>query len=182
MPSHGPVARDQRRTLVAVRIHSPLTTHHSPLATRNLPSAIPDSEFGDPELGPLCMHDILRFATFTGSFSEFLESRRFPRKLMMGNGLDRNCPGLAPPAHSWRNFITNKGFAVFFPSSSCFPKAAHTCYVLLHVGYVSCYVSATFPATYRLRFLLRISYVSAIKRPGQPLSGIRNEAGPRSLS
>jgi len=31
----------------------------------------------------------------------------------------------------------------FCPPSSCFPKAAHTCYVLLHVGYVSCYVSAT---------------------------------------
>jgi len=37
----------------------------------------------------------------------------------------------------------------FCPSSSCFPKAAHTCYVLLHVGYVSCYVSATYPATCR---------------------------------
>src|SRR5271157_67529 len=70
---------------------------------------------------------------------------------MMGNDLDRNCPDLASPARSWRNSITNKGFAVFFPSSSCFSKAAHTCYVLLHVGYVSCYVSATFPATYQLR-------------------------------
>src|SRR5271157_3692183 len=66
----------------------------------------------------------------------------------------------------------------FCPSSSCFPKAAHTCYVLLHVGYVSCYVSATFPATCRLRFLLRVSYVSAIKRPGQPLSGIREGGWP----
>src|SRR5208337_513212 len=37
------------------------------------------------------------------------------------------------------------------PSSSCFPKGAHTCYGLLHVGYVSCYVSATCPATYQLR-------------------------------
>ena len=66
----------------------------------------------------------------------------------------------------------------FLPASSCFPKVAHTCYVLLHGGYVSCSVLATFPATYRLRFLLRISYVSAIKRPGQPPSGIREGGWP----
>ncbi len=32
--------------------------------TGHLPSAIPDSEFGDPELGPLCMRYMLRNATF----------------------------------------------------------------------------------------------------------------------
>ncbi len=35
---------------------------------REAPSAIPDSEFGDPELGPLCMRDMLRNATFLGFF------------------------------------------------------------------------------------------------------------------
>jgi len=69
VPSHGPVARDQRRTLVAVGIHSPLATRHSP-------PALPDSEFGDPELGPLCMHDMLRNATFCGVF-EIMEARLF---------------------------------------------------------------------------------------------------------
>jgi hypothetical protein len=38
--------------------------------TRHLPSAIPDSEFGDPELGPLWMRHMLRNATFFG----FLEN------------------------------------------------------------------------------------------------------------
>src|SRR5271157_2184560 len=41
--------------------------------------------------------------------------------------------------------LRTKALRCFCPSSSCFPKAAHTCYVLLHVGYVSCYVAATFP-------------------------------------
>ena len=36
--------------------------------TRHLPAAIPDSEFGDPGLGPLCMRDTLRNATFFGFF------------------------------------------------------------------------------------------------------------------
>src|SRR5208337_2208044 len=36
--------------------------------TRHLPYAIPDSEFGDPELGPLCMRHMLRTATFFGFF------------------------------------------------------------------------------------------------------------------
>ena len=31
-------------------------------------SIIPDSEFGDPELGPLCMRHMLRNATFFGFF------------------------------------------------------------------------------------------------------------------
>ena len=34
----------------------------------HLPSALPDSEFGDPELGPLGMRDMLRNATFSGFF------------------------------------------------------------------------------------------------------------------
>src|SRR5208283_1075568 len=114
-------------------------------------------------------------------FLEILASRRFPRKLMMGNDLDRDCPDLASPARSWRNSITNKGFAVFLPIELMLSKGGSyllrfaTCRLrfLLRIGYVSCYVSATFPATYRLRFLLRISHVSAIKRPGQPLSGTR---------
>jgi len=33
-----------------------------------LPSTLPDSEFGDPELGPLGMRDMLRNATFSGFF------------------------------------------------------------------------------------------------------------------
>ena len=41
-----------------------LTTHHSLLATRHLPPAIPDSEFGDSELGPLGMRYMIRKATF----------------------------------------------------------------------------------------------------------------------
>jgi len=48
-------------------------------------------------------------------FLEILASRRFPRKLMMGNNLDRNSPELASAARSWRNSITNNGFAVFLP-------------------------------------------------------------------
>src|SRR5271166_4962918 len=36
--------------------------------TRHLPSALPDSEFGDPELGPLGMRHMLRNATFFGFF------------------------------------------------------------------------------------------------------------------
>ena len=36
--------------------------------TRHLPSAIPDSDFGDPASGPLCRRDILRNATFFGFF------------------------------------------------------------------------------------------------------------------
>src|SRR5271157_396188 len=46
--------------------------------------------------------------------------------------------------------LRTKALRCSCPSSSCFAKAAHTCYVLLHVGYVSCYVSATCPATYQL--------------------------------
>jgi hypothetical protein len=42
----------------------------------HLPSAIPASEFGDPEWGPLCMRDTLRNATFLGFF-ENLENQIF---------------------------------------------------------------------------------------------------------
>jgi hypothetical protein len=47
-----------------------LATGHCPysLATRHLPPAIPDSEFGDSELGPLGMRYMLRNATFFGFF------------------------------------------------------------------------------------------------------------------
>ena len=48
--------------------------HHVALA--HLPYAILDSEFGDPELGPLCMRHRLRNATFFGLF-ESLENRVF---------------------------------------------------------------------------------------------------------
>ena len=105
-------------------------------------------------------------------FREFLgilTSRRFPRKSMMDNNLDRNCPDLASPARSWRNSIANKGFAVFLPIELMLSKGGSsllrfaTCRLrfLLRISYVS----ATFPATF--------CYVSAIKRPGHPLSGIR---------
>src|SRR5271157_2743078 len=47
--------------------------------------------------------------------------------------------------------LRTKALRCSCPLSSCVPKAAHTCYVLLHVDYVSCYVSATCPATYQLR-------------------------------
>jgi len=41
------------------------------LATRHSPSAIPDSEFGDPELAPLGMRDMLQKATFPRIFRNF---------------------------------------------------------------------------------------------------------------
>ena len=78
---------------------------------------------------------------------------------MMGNDLDRNCPDLESPVCSWRNSITNNVFAVFLPielmlskGGSCLLRFA-TCRLrfLLRIGYASCCVSATFPATYQLR-------------------------------
>src|SRR5271166_2213354 len=86
---------------------------------------------------------------------EILASRSFPRKLMMGNDLDRNCPDLASPARSWRNSITNKGFAAFLPIELMLSKGGSsllrfaTCRLrfLLRISYMS----ATFPATYQLR-------------------------------
>src|SRR5208337_2661653 len=109
--------------------------------------------------GSPCMHDILRLATFPGSFSRFWRAVVFHASLMMGNDLDRNCPELASPASSWRNSITNNGFAVFLPIELMLSKGGSnllrfaTCRlrILLRIGYVSCYVSATFPATYQLR-------------------------------
>src|SRR5271157_31477 len=63
-----------RQHLVDTR--SQVTTSARPIlrrcGTRHLPSALPDSEFGDPEWGPLCMHDMLQKATFLG----FLQSTR----------------------------------------------------------------------------------------------------------
>jgi len=43
-------------------------TRHSPLTTGHLPSALPDSEFGNPEWVPICLRHILRKATFFGFF------------------------------------------------------------------------------------------------------------------
>src|SRR5208282_2147454 len=52
--------------------------------------------------------------------------------------------------------LRTKALRCSCPSSSYFPKAAHTCYISptfpATYRYVSCYVSATFPATYQLRF------------------------------
>src|SRR5208337_3264086 len=79
------------------------------------------------------------------------------RKLLMGNDLYRICHGLASPPSSWRNSKRTMALCCYCPSSSCFPKVAQTCYILLHICYVSCYVSAT----YLLRFLLHISYKTA---------------------
>jgi hypothetical protein len=48
-----------------------LATGHWSLSvfTRHSPPAMPDSRFGDPEWGPLCMRDMLQFATFSGFFA-----------------------------------------------------------------------------------------------------------------
>src|SRR5271157_4951948 len=92
----------------------------------------------------------------------------------MDNGLDRNWLDHASPPNSWRNSIRKKALWCYCPSSLCFPKAAQTCYILLHICYITCYVSAT----YLLCFLLHISYMSAMKPPGQPLSGIRELSWP----
>ena len=47
---------------------SQVATSARPIArrcgTRHLPTALPDSEFGDPELGPISMRDMLQNATF----------------------------------------------------------------------------------------------------------------------
>src|SRR5271157_5129030 len=107
------------------------------------------------------MHDILRLATFPGSFSRFWRAVVFHASLVMGNDLDRNCPELASPARSWRNSITNSVFAVFLPIELMLSKGGSnllrfaTCRlrILLRIGYVSCYVSAT--------YLLRVGYKAA---------------------
>jgi len=39
------------------------------ILTGHLLSAMPDSDFGDPEMRLFCMHDMLRFATFAGFFA-----------------------------------------------------------------------------------------------------------------
>jgi len=107
-------------------------------------------------------------------FLEILASRRFSRKLIMGNDLDRNCPDLASPARSWRNSITNKGFAVFLPIELMLSKGGS-----YWLGFATCRLRfrlriATFPATY----CYVSGYVSAIKRPGQAPSGIREGGWP----
>ena len=73
-PAGGPVAKPEitrsgmghplsgaRETWLAPNVQSSCGTRH-------LPPAIPDSEFGDPELGPLGMRYMLRNATFFGFF------------------------------------------------------------------------------------------------------------------
>ena len=56
----------------------------SSCGTRHLPTALPDAEFGDPELGPLGMRDMLRNATFFG-----LDEAASPRD--RGSGLGELC-------------------------------------------------------------------------------------------
>src|SRR5208282_3790443 len=77
-PSRGEAASSNNgRFRVTVRaVPSSPRTGQSSCGTRHLPSAIPDSEFGDPELGPLGMRHMLRNATFFGFF-ENLENRVF---------------------------------------------------------------------------------------------------------
>src|SRR5208337_653560 len=60
-------------TFMAATQRSPRTGQSS-CGTRHLPSAIPDSEFGDPELGPLGMRHMLRNATFFRLFRKFRKS------------------------------------------------------------------------------------------------------------
>jgi len=73
----GPPQRERPDTPVAsarcFHLHgrhpSSPRTGQSSCGTRHLPSAIPDSEFGDRELGPVGMHHMLRNATFSGFFA-----------------------------------------------------------------------------------------------------------------
>src|SRR5208337_2925347 len=46
----------------------PEVAQHDACRQGHLPSTLPDSEFGDPELGPLGMRDMLRNAAFSGFF------------------------------------------------------------------------------------------------------------------
>jgi hypothetical protein len=111
-------------------------------------------------------------------FLEILASSRFPRKLMMGNNLDRNCPELASPARSWRNSITNKGFAVFLPIELMLSKGGSyllrfaTCRLRfrLRIGYVS----ATCPATYQLRVGYKASGPATFWHQGMRLAHVRS--------
>ena len=76
-PAGGPVAKPEitrsgmghplsarRETWLAPNVQSSSGTRH-------LPPAIPDSEFGDSELGPLGIRYMLRNATFFGFFENF---------------------------------------------------------------------------------------------------------------
>jgi hypothetical protein len=60
--------------MAATQVHLAQANHTC--GTRHLPSAIPDSEFGDPELGPLCLRQMLRNATFF-RFFESLGNQAF---------------------------------------------------------------------------------------------------------
>src|SRR5208282_4735367 len=119
-------------------------------------------------------YEMLRF---TG-FLEVLASPSFPRKLMMGNDLDRNCPDLASPARSWRNSITNKGFTVFLRIELMLCKGGSyllrfaTCRLrfLLRISYVS----ATFPATYQLRVGYKASGPATFWHQGMRLAHVRS--------
>jgi len=57
--------------MAAVQVHLAQTNHHGALATCHPP---PDSEFGDPEWGPLCVRDMLRKATFSRLFGKIRKS------------------------------------------------------------------------------------------------------------
>ena len=98
-PAGGPVAKPEitgsgmghplsgaRETWLAPNVQSSCGTRH-------LPSAIPDSEFGDSELGPLGMRYMLRLACVTCyemlRFSAFsrISNTRLRRKLLINKGL-----------------------------------------------------------------------------------------------
>src|SRR5271157_6391253 len=88
-----------------------------------------------------CMicYDLLHFPGFLKSWRAVF----FLRKLFMCNDLYRNWPDPASLPRFLRNSERTKALWCYCPSSSCFPKAAQTCYILLHICYVSCYISAT---------------------------------------
>jgi len=110
---------------------------------------------------------------FPGSLA-ILASRRFSRKLMMGNDLDRNCPDLASPARSWRNSITNKGFAVFLPIELMLSKGGSywlrfaTCRLRFRLRI------ATFPATFRLRVGYKAAGPGTFWHQGMRLAHVRS--------
>ena len=135
--------------MAATQVHL-AQTNHVALATGH--PAYPTPSSATPNwvrLACMICYDLLRFPGFLKLSRPIL----FSRKILMGNDLDRKWPDLASPPSSWRNSKRIKALWCYCPSSSCFPKAAQTGYILLHVGYVSCYVL--------LRVLLHICYISA---------------------
>src|SRR5208337_1706421 len=83
--------------------------------------------------------------------------------------------------------LQTKALRCSCPSSSCFPKAAHTGYVLLHVGYVSGYVLlrfrlriATFPATFRLRVGYKAAGPGTFWHQGMRLAHVRSRDDSRA--